>query len=125
MTSRNKVCHLCLHRQFKLVTLYAIVTFLKALMSLSPVTTACGPSSHPSPFLSLLLPSILSFPGYAIPTSTTPIMCCSGTAARTQCLDMQQDGALRQGCAEHWLGATLPSLGGKHCDWSHGLWGLY
>lgn len=62
MASRNKVCHQCLHRQFKLVTLYAVVTFLKALLwpwvpslqdAVFPPTSVppslfSSPSIHPS-----------------------------------------------------------------------------
>lgn len=66
--SRNKLYHQCLHRRFKLVTLYAIVTFPKALYVLeslhyrmrsflSPLSLIFSfPSIHPS--LSVLSPRL-------------------------------------------------------------------
>lgn len=92
--SRNKLYHQCLHRRFKLVTLYAIVTFPKALYVLEslhyrtrsflPPQSLIFPSIHPS--LSVLSPRL--------PAS---IMCRNSAEAWTQCFDVSQDGALRHG----------------------------
>lgn len=76
MTGRNKVCHQCLHRQFKLVTLYAIVTFVKALLCpwVPSLQHAVFP---PTPVPSFLFSFHPSFPSLSALSPRLPLPSCA------------------------------------------------